>query len=751
MVNFLIGTKLLLIFIILSFIVVSMSSCTAQDTKRVLFDESGSYGKLYTIYNSGASGTSVFANLLQENGFSVSKIDNSPLTQEILEDYDVVVMMFPYRNYTDQEINYLKEYVSSGGGLLLVGNPWGVEDGNSDSIYNKIASGFGTNFAYNVLVVDPNENIGLSNFIKVTDIVSNPLTSNINEIYYMQGTYLSNPGCSTVVINSGKDSWADNLFLTPEGYSQNNQIRESNETGGPLPLYSAMEYGKGKIVFTGSAASFTNLYIYRSNGWKLGLNSVNWLSNNPIPLEYKTAGVFSLSLGDLAYRVSGTILLAIFITIGLFFILKREKKVELSRVIKTIKNWKYYLLMGLNLLFIILGAIMFFPVNLMLFDRTQFLYYDPYFGYALIITGLLFLLFNGIILFNIIFRERIPAKYNYFNMGLLLFFAAFTISMGSLFSFPLMEIFTIGSLILLIPSLVNYWIIHGHGYDLIIEGKEFNRLAKLSVKSLPYELHALYQDAIYLGEGGFGRVYRAKTMEGDDVAIKIPKSFDKRAEKIFISEVSNWSQLEHPNIVKLYNFKILPIPYIEMEYCEGSLEHGKKPLDESIKIIYESAKGLSYAHGKNIIHGDVKTSNIMSHNGVYKVSDWGLSKMTTGESVTLSGATPQYAAPEQISHEFGKSDERTDIYQLGIVFYELVTGQLPFEGEMAVVYGSILTSDPVPPSHINPQAQLVEPIIMKCLNKIKKERYNSMEQLILELEDYIKPGDETILLEKDDE
>ncbi|WP_321421660.1 DUF4350 domain-containing protein [uncultured Methanobacterium sp.] len=748
MCGFRINTHLFLFFFILSIIVLSLGSCTAQDSKRVLFDESGSYGKLYTIYNSGASGTSVFANLLQENGFKVST-DQGPLTPEKLKNYDVVVMMFPYRNYTNQEIIYLKEYVSNGGGLLLVGNPWGVEDGDSHSIYNRIANGFGVDFAYNVLVVDPNENIGLSNFIKVTDLRSNPLTSNIDEIYYMQGTYLSNPGCSTVAIYSGKDSWADNLFLTSEGYSQNNQLRESNETGGPLPLYSTMEYGKGKIVFAGSAASFTNLYIYRSNGWKLGLNSVNWLSNNPIPSEYKTAGVFSLTLGDLGYRVSGTILLAILIIISLFFIIKREKKVELSRVIKTIKNWKYYVLIGFNLFFTVLGAIMFFPVNFMLFDRTQFLYYDPYFGYTLLITGLLFLLFNGIILYNIIFRERIPAKYNYFNLGILLIFAGFTIFLGPVFSFPMMEIFTIGSLILLAPGVINYWFIHNHGYDLIIEGKEFNRLAKLSIKSLPYELHSLYHDAIYLGEGGFGRVYHAKTMKGEDVAIKIPKSFDKRAEKTFISEVSNWSQLNHPNIVQLYNFKILPIPYIEMEYCERALEHGKKPLDESINIVYESAKGLSYAHGKNIIHGDVKTSNIMSHNGVYKVSDWGLSKMTTGESVTLSGATPQYAAPEQISYEFGKSDERTDIYQLGVVFYELVTGQLPFEGEISVVYGSILNSDPVPPSHINPKAQLVEPIIMKCLNKIKKERYNSMEQLIEELEDYRKPSDETIIMEKD--
>ena len=741
---------LVLIFSILILIIVSLGITAAQDSKKVLFEESGSYGKLYTIYNAGPSGTSVFANLLQENGFSVSKNTQTPLTFENLKEYDVVVMMLPYRNYTDSEINALKKYVNNGGGLLLAGNPWGAEDGNSNSIYNKIAQAFGVNFAYNLIVVEPSENIGVFNIIHISDVRSNPITSNVTEFDFIQGTYLKNTGCSTAVAYSGKNSWADNLLLAASGISENNQQKESNETKGPFPLYSSMKYGKGKIVFSGTSLTFTNFYIYGSNGWKLSLNSVNWLADNPITSEYNTAGVFSLGLGDIGYRVAGTALLAILIIIGLFFIIKREKKVELSRVIKTIKNWKYYVLIGINLFFTILGVILFFPINLMLFDNSLFLLYDPNFGYTLIIAGLAFLLFNGIILFNIVFRERIPAKYNYFSIGLLIFFAGFMILLGPLYSFDMTDLYIIGSLILLIPLMINYWVIHGHGYDLIIEGKEFNRLAKLSVKSLPYELHGLYKDAIYLGEGGFGRVYHAKRLDDLDVAIKIPKSFDKRAEKTFISEVSNWSQLDHPNIVKLYNFKILPIPYIEMEYCEGKLEHGLKTLDETINIIYESAKGLSYAHTKNIIHGDVKTSNIMIHNGVFKVSDWGLSKMTTGESVTLSGATPQYAAPEQISHEFGRSDERTDIYQLGTVFYELATGQLPFSGDMAVVYGSILNTDPIPPSQINPKVSLVEPVIMKCLNKNKDERYSSMDELIKELEDYRKPGDETVIFKKEE-
>ena len=442
--------------------------------------------------------------------------------------------------------------------------------------------------------------------------------------------------------------------------------------------------------------------------------------------------------------------MTILILASLFYTLRWDKRQISTRTIKTIKNWKYYGIIILNVLFVILGILIFIPINFALFDRLSTDYYDPQFGYVLLFVGILFIIFSGILLYRIILRQRIDSKYNFYNIALLIFFVGITSIIGDIFAFPMVYIFTIGSIFLLIPFLINIWIIKGHGPDLIIEGKEFNRLSKISVNSLPYELHGSYSNPNYIGEGGFGRVFKATRLDGEEVAIKIPKSFDKRSEKTFITEVSNWSQLIHPNIVKLYDFKILPIPYIEMEYCEGSIGHDEKSVDKSIEIIYESAKGLGYAHSKNIIHGDVKTSNIMSKNGVYKVSDWGLSKMTTGESITLSGATPQYAAPEQISHQFGKADERTDIYQLGTVFYEIITGQLPFEGDMAVIYGSILNSTPIPPSKINPKATLVEPIIMKCLSKNKDQRYSSMDELLKELEDYRNPvyKDETVIFKK---
>ena len=567
----------------------------------------------------------------------------------------------------------------------------------------------------------------------------------------MQGPYLKNTGSSNVLAYSDNDSWGDSLFLVPEGYSVGNQKKDSNETSGPFPVFSAQEYGKGKIVFFASVTTFSNSFIYRSNGWKLGINSVNWLSNNQIKSNYKSAGLFSFNLADMEYKFLEIILFALFVIIGMIYLIRKDLKSSKSmKEIKIIKNWKYNILLAINSIFFILGALLFIPINLRLLDKTNPDYYDPYFAYILIVTGIIFLFFSGLNIYSIFHRQRIEAKYSYIIIALILIFVGITIFIADIFPFEMISLFTVGALILLISSFINLGTKRNYGMDLIIEGKEFNRLSKLSSKSLPLELKALYAESAFIGEGGFGRVFKAKRNDGKEVAIKIPKNFDRKSEKIFITEVSNWINLDHPNIVKLFDFKILPIPYIEMEYCEGALKHDLKPLNESIRVIYETAQGLNYAHHKKIIHGDIKVSNIMILNNVYKISDWGLSKLKTQDSITLSGATPQYAAPEQISREFGRADERTDIYQLGMVFYELITGNLPFKGEISEVYSSILTNDPVLPSKITPEAYEIEYIIMRCLNKNKDDRYSSMEELIKDLEEHYTPStvDETILFKK---
>ena len=258
----------------------------------------------------------------------------------------------------------------------------------------------------------------------------------------------------------------------------------------------------------------------------------------------------------------------------------------------------------------------------------------------------------------------------------------------------------------------------------------------------PAELEHFYSDIEYIGEGGFARVFKAvRIKDGKEVAVKIPISLDPETGKAFTKEIVNWSRLEHENIVELCDMNILPIPYLEMELCDKSLEEVPKPMsvEEATSIIYDVAKGLKHAHSKGIIHQDLKPSNILFKDGKAKITDWGLSKLKAGsKSSSITAFSPLYAAPEHFSKKL-KKDERTDIYQLGVIFYELVTGKLPFGGEdIHEIYSSIMNEEPTLPSEINPKSKGVEHIIMKCMAKRKEERYQSVDELIEDLAVYLK-------------
>ena len=257
----------------------------------------------------------------------------------------------------------------------------------------------------------------------------------------------------------------------------------------------------------------------------------------------------------------------------------------------------------------------------------------------------------------------------------------------------------------------------------------------------PPQLAYKYSDVELIGKGGFARVYKAKRKDGKVVAVKIPLSLDENTGRAFLREITNWLHLKHPNIVRLYDANILPIPFLEMEYCESSLEKLPKPLPVEVAsyIVFNIAEGLKYAHSKGIIHRDLKPSNILLKNGTPKISDWGLSKaMSETHSTTLASFTPFYASPEHTSRRFGKPDHRSDIWQLGVIFYQLVTGRLPFEGDDLIeVVSRIATDEPVPPGELNPEAKDVEHIILTCLRKDMEERYGSVAELQLELATYL--------------
>ena len=261
-----------------------------------------------------------------------------------------------------------------------------------------------------------------------------------------------------------------------------------------------------------------------------------------------------------------------------------------------------------------------------------------------------------------------------------------------------------------------------------------------SKKQLPSELTPMYVDSQYIGRGGFARVFKATKRDGKNVAIKVPISIDPSTGRTFVSEIQNWTKMVHENIVKVYDYNIMP-PYFEMELCDESLANLKKPVpnEKAAWLVFSICEGLKYAHSQNIIHRDLKPQNILLKNGIPKISDWGLSRVMQSQSTTsASGSfTLYYAAPEQVNNR--KQDARTDLWQLGVIFYELTTGTLPFKGETVTdTIIAIATQDPVQPSTINPEAKELDSIVMRCLEKDPAKRYQSVLELQMEIGTFLK-------------
>ena len=251
----------------------------------------------------------------------------------------------------------------------------------------------------------------------------------------------------------------------------------------------------------------------------------------------------------------------------------------------------------------------------------------------------------------------------------------------------------------------------------------------------PPELQDRYTNIDFLGLGGISHVFRAMRLrDGKTVAVKIPIRFDETTGKCFMKEILAWEGLRHQNIVEITEVNILPVPYVEMEFVKSGLAGMKTPMPirKASEIVLGVAEGLAYAHGQGIIHRDIKPQNILiDSNEVPKISDWGMSRvMGTSAVPTVAGFSLAYASPEQISPgRFGETDERTDIYQLGAVFYELVTGKLLFPGDdLADVSNAIVSRTPPLPSEINPLARPLDGIIMKCLQKEQRNRYQSVRE-----------------------
>jgi hypothetical protein len=257
----------------------------------------------------------------------------------------------------------------------------------------------------------------------------------------------------------------------------------------------------------------------------------------------------------------------------------------------------------------------------------------------------------------------------------------------------------------------------------------------------PPTLEKRFTNPEFIGEGGLARVFRARNAKsGMTVAVKVPTRFDEITGTHFSRDIVFWQGLEHPNIIRIYSSNILPVPYIEMEYAPSSLAHMAFPLPEekAVEIILGIARGLSYAHGKGIVHRDIKPENILiDANGVPKITDWGLGKAIGDlRQSSMIGFSPAYAAPEQIApHRYGRPGPGTDIYQLGMLLFEMLTGSPAFRGDgMHDLNVAILEETPVLPPWNGRHEAVLGNIILRCLAKKPEERYPAVADLIRDLE-----------------
>ena len=263
-----------------------------------------------------------------------------------------------------------------------------------------------------------------------------------------------------------------------------------------------------------------------------------------------------------------------------------------------------------------------------------------------------------------------------------------------------------------------------------------------------------------VGAGGMSDVYKAKDLTlGRFVAIKVLKaefSEDINFVTKFRSEAQAAAGLEHPNIVNIYDVgSENGLHYIVMEYVEGITlktyieKKGQLSFKEAVSIAIQVGRGIEAAHNKNIVHRDIKPQNIMiSTEGKVKVTDFGIARAATSNTISLDVmGSVHYSSPEQARNGF--VDGKSDIYSLGIVMYEMVTGRVPFDGDTTVAVAiQHLQEEIVPPSVYAPNLPIsMEKIILKCTQKNPDRRYASMTALLADLRKaLISPNEDFVVM-----
>ncbi len=263
-------------------------------------------------------------------------------------------------------------------------------------------------------------------------------------------------------------------------------------------------------------------------------------------------------------------------------------------------------------------------------------------------------------------------------------------------------------------------------------------------------LDARYEIQELIGVGGMAYVYKAYDIIDDrTVAIKILKE-EFLGNQDFLRRFKNESKaiamLDHPNIVKVYSVSFGDrMQYIVMEYIDGislkeylNRQAGGLSWKEAIHFTAQILKALHHAHENGIIHRDIKPQNIMLlQDGSIKVTDFGIARFSDSETRTMTDkaiGSVHYIAPEQARGDL--TDGKTDIYSVGVMLYEMITGRLPFEADNAVSVAIMqLQTDPTPPREINPAIPIgLEEITLKAMQKNPQQRYQSAREMLVDLE-----------------
>lgn len=283
-----------------------------------------------------------------------------------------------------------------------------------------------------------------------------------------------------------------------------------------------------------------------------------------------------------------------------------------------------------------------------------------------------------------------------------------------------------------------------------------------------------YEIIEQIGTGGMADVYKAKCHKLNRyVAIKVMKSEfsqDKTFVSKFWAEAQSAAGLVNHNVVNVYDVGVENgIYYIVMELVEGITlkkyieKRGRLPYKEAVSIAIQVANGMDAAHKHNIVHRDIKPQNIIiSKEGKVKVTDFGIAKVASSATINTSASmgSVHYISPEQARG--GYSDERSDIYSLGITLFEMLTGTVPFDGDSAVSVAvqHIQDSIPLPSQLVEGVPVSVDKIVLKCTQKKTDRRYQSAAELIVDLkkslvmpdEDFVRMGSAyDSVLKKDEE